>query len=100
MDQFALLALLRAKPGKEQAVDEFLVSARPLVLAEVGTTSWYAVRFDDGRYGIFDTFADEDGRNAHLNGRVAGLLFARAKELFAEPPAVEMLEILASKSQN
>lgn len=49
---------------------------------------------------IFDTFADEDGRNAHLSGRVAELLFARAKELFAEPPAVEMLEILASKSRN
>jgi quinol monooxygenase YgiN len=98
MNQFALLALLRAKPGKEQAVEEFLVSARPLVLAEVGTTSWYAVRFDDRRYGIFDTFVDEDGRNAHLNGQVAALLFAREEELFAGPPAVEMLEILASKS--
>jgi quinol monooxygenase YgiN len=100
MDRFALLALLRAKPGKERAVEEFLVSARPLVLAEVGTTSWYAVKFDDWQYGIFDTFVNEDGRNAHLNGQVAKLLFAKAEELFAEPPVIEMLEILATKSQS
>jgi quinol monooxygenase YgiN len=100
MDRFALLALLRAKPGKEPAVEEFLVSARPLVLAEVGTTSWYVVKFDDWQYGIFDTFVNEDGRNAHLNGQVAKLLFAKAEELFAEPPVIEMLEILASKSQS
>jgi quinol monooxygenase YgiN len=100
MDRFALLALLKAKPGKERAVEQFLVSAQPLVLAEMGTTSWYAVKFDDQRYGIFDTFSDEDGRNAHLNGEVAKLLFARAEELFAEPPVVEMLDIIASTTQS
>jgi quinol monooxygenase YgiN len=99
MDRFALLALLKAKPGKERAVDAFIISAQPLVLAEVGTTSWYAVKFDDSRFGIFDTFSDEDGRDAHLSGQVAKLLFAKAEELFAEPPVIEMLEILASKSQ-
>ena len=100
MDRFALLALLKAKPGKEREVEEFLISARPLVLAEAGTTSWYAVKVDDWQYGIFDTFADEDGREAHLTGQVARLLFAKAEELFAEPPAIEMLEILASTSQS
>jgi quinol monooxygenase YgiN len=99
MDRFALLALLKAKPGKERAVEAFLISAQPLVLAEVGTTSWYAVKLDDSRFGIFDTFGDEHDRNAHLNGQVARLLFAKAEELFAEPPAIEMLEILTSKSQ-
>jgi quinol monooxygenase YgiN len=97
MDPFALLALLRARPGKEREVEEFLVSARPLVLAETGTTSWYAVNFGDSRYGIFDTFPDKTGRDAHLSGQVARLLFAKAEELFAEPPVVEMLEILSSK---
>jgi quinol monooxygenase YgiN len=97
MDRFALLVVLRAKPGKEREVEEFLIAARPIVLDEVGTVSWYAVNFDNGKYGIFDTFADERGRNAHLNGQVANLLFAKAGEFFAEPPEVEMLEILASK---
>ncbi len=97
MDRLALLALLRARPGKERAVEAFLASARPLVLLETGTTSWYAVKLDGAQYGIFDTFPDEEGRAAHLNGQIARLLFARAEELFAEPPVIQMLEILASK---
>ena len=99
MDRFALLVMLRAKPGKEQEVEEFLAAARPIVLDELGTVSWYAVKFDDGQYGIFDTFADEGGRNAHLSGQVANLLFAKSGELLAEPPKVEMLQVLASKGQ-
>jgi hypothetical protein len=76
----------------------FLSLRNRLCLAELGTTGWYAVKFDGHRYGIFDTFAEEHGRNVHLNGHVARLLFAKAEELFAEPPVIEMLEILASKS--
>ena len=98
MDRLALLALLRARPGMERAVEAFLASARPLVLLETGTTSWYAVKFDDSQYGIFDAFPDDEGREAHLNGQIARLLFARAEELFAEPPVIQMLEILASKA--
>ena len=99
MDRFALLVMLRAKPGKEREVEEFLVAARPIVLDEVGTVSWYAVKLDDGQYGIFDTFADEGGRNAHLSGQVANLLFAKSGELLAELPKGEMLQVLASKGQ-
>jgi quinol monooxygenase YgiN len=98
MDQFALLALMRVKAGKESALEEFLVSARSAVFEESGTTTWYAVRLGDGQYGIFDTFADENGRNAHLSGEVARQLMAKATELLAEPPAIHKLDILASKS--
>jgi quinol monooxygenase YgiN len=98
MDKLALLVLLDARPGKEQAVVEFLKSAQPLVLQEAGTTTWYAYRIGPSTFGIFDTFVDKDGRNAHLNGEVAKALFAAAEELFATPPRVEMLEILASKT--
>ena len=98
MDRFALLALLDAKPGKEKEVEEFLKSAQPLAVKETGTTTWYAVKLGAARYGIFDTFADEAGRNAHLHGEIAKALFARAEELFAAPPQVEMLEILAAKT--
>jgi quinol monooxygenase YgiN len=97
MDQFALLALLQAKPGKEKEVEDFLTSARPLALQEDGTTSWYALKLGPSRYGIFDTFANEEDRKAHLSGEIAKALFARAEELFATPPQVEMLEILAVK---
>ena len=98
MDQFAILALMRPKPGKETALEQFLVSARSLVLAEEGTTSWYAMKLDDGRFGIFDTFPDRNGRDAHLRGEVARRLMANATELLAEPPVIQNAEILASKT--
>jgi quinol monooxygenase YgiN len=98
VDKFALLALLQARPGKEAEVEEFLKSAQPLAMREGGTTTWYAVKLGGGRFGIFDTFKDEAGRDAHLTGAIAKALFARAAELFDPPPQVEKLTILASKS--
>lgn len=97
MDKYALLAMLQAKPGKEQEVEAFLKSAQPLAARENGTTAWYAVKLGPAKFGIFDTFKDEDGRDAHLTGEIAKALFAKAEDLFAVPPHVEKLEILASK---
>jgi quinol monooxygenase YgiN len=98
MDKLALLALLEARPGKEKELEDFLKSAQPLAEREAGTTTWYAVKLGPAKFGIFDTFKDEAGRNAHLSGDIAKALFAKADELLAKPPQVEKLEILASKA--
>ena len=98
MDKFAILALLHAKPGKEAEVEEFLKSAQPLAVQESGTTTWYAVKLGPAKFGIFDTFRNEEGRKAHLNGPIAKALMAKAGELLAEPPQLEMLDILDSKA--
>ncbi len=98
MDQFAIVAILVARPGKESEVEAFLKSAQPLVLQEPGTTTWYALKLGPAKFGIFDTFADENGRNAHLTGAIAKALFAKAEELFAEPPQIHQANILASKA--
>src|SRR6266849_2184903 len=98
MSRVAIWAQLEAKPGKEKEVEEFLKSAQPLAEREAGTISWYAIKMGPGKYGIFDTFADENGRNAHLNGEIAKALFSKAQELFAKPPEIAKPEILASKS--
>jgi quinol monooxygenase YgiN len=98
MDTRAILALLEAKPGKEQELEAFLKSAQPLAAAEPATTTWYAVKLGPARFGIFDTFPNDAGRQAHLSGPIAKALFARADELLAKPPQIEMLEILASKA--
>ncbi|MGB6690815.1 MAG: antibiotic biosynthesis monooxygenase [Terracidiphilus sp.] len=98
MDKLAILALLDAKAGKERELEEFLKSALPLAQQEPGTTTWYAVKLGPGRFGIFDTFKNEDGRNAHLTGAIAKALFAKADELLAKAPQIEMLEILAVKA--
>lgn len=98
MGKLAIWAQLEAKPGKEKEVEEFLKSAQPLAEREAATVSWYAIKMGPGKYGIFDTFADEAGRNAHLNGEIAKALFAKAKDLFSQPPKIDKPEILASKT--
>jgi quinol monooxygenase YgiN len=97
MATLSIWAQLEAKPGKEKEVEEFLKSAQPLAVKEKGTLTWYAIKLGPGKYGIFDTFADEKGREAHLNGDIAKALFAKAKDLFAKPPEVNKPEILAAK---
>jgi quinol monooxygenase YgiN len=98
MNKFAIWAQLDAKPGKEREVEEFLKSAQPLAEKEPGTTSWYALKIGPAKFGIFDTFADEQGRDAHLNGEIAKALFARAQELLAREPEIHKIAILAEKA--
>lgn len=97
MSKLAIWAELEAKPGKEEEVANFLKSAQPLAEKEAGTITWYAMRLGGPKFGIFDTFAEEKGREAHLTGEIAKALFARAQELFAKDPAIHKLELLAAK---
>ena len=97
MPTLALLARLEAKPGKEAEVAAFLASAQPLAQAEPGTTTWFAFRIGASTFGIFDTFDDEGGRDAHLSGPIAQALMAKAGELLAVPPVIEKLDLLAAK---
>ena len=98
MDRLALLALLEAKAGKEKELEDFLKSALPLAQQEAGTTTWYALKIGAGRFGIFDTFQKEEGRDAHLNGPIAKALLAKAEELLAKPPQIDKVDLLAVKA--
>jgi quinol monooxygenase YgiN len=98
VDTLAIWAMLEAKPGKEKEVEEFLKSALPMAQAETVTTTWYALKIGPSQYGIFDTFADAEGRDAHLGGEIAKALFAKADELLASPPHIEKPTILAAKA--
>ena len=97
MSNKGLLVRLEAKSGKEAEVEEFLRSALPLVQQEPATTAWFAIRFSQSEFGIFDVFPDDAGRDAHLNGAVAKALMAKASELLSEPPSIQKVEILAAK---
>ena len=99
MGKLAIWAQLEAKAGKEKELEQFLKSAQPLAEREAGTVSWYAIKMGPGKYGIFDTFADENGRNAHLNGEIAKALFVKAGELLAQPFRIDKPEILAAKTR-
>lgn len=92
-----LFVKLIAKPGKEAEVEAFLNSGLALVNDEPLTVTWYAVKFSENTFGIFDTFDGDEGRDAHLNGKVAEALMANAAELLAEPPKIEKIDIIAAK---
>lgn len=93
----ALWVRLDARPGQEAALATFLEAGLPIVEQEPATISWYAIRLGPSAFGIFDTFPDEQGREAHLAGRVAAALMARAPELLASAPSIERLDVLAAK---
>ena len=97
MTKVSLFVELTAKIGKEEIVAKFLADARRLVVAEPATTAWFAVRFDDQTFAIFDAFEDEAGRSAHLNGAVAAALMGHANELLVGPPVIRKANVLADK---
>jgi quinol monooxygenase YgiN len=88
---------LEAKAGREDDLAAFLRSAVPLVEAEPETLSWFAVRLSPSTFAIFDTFADDAGRRAHLAGRVAAALAEQAPALLAAPPSIELVDVLAAR---
>jgi len=95
--KLALFARLEAKPGKEKEVAEFLQQGLALANQEATTLLWCALRLGPTTFAIFDAFRDEDGRQRHLSGPIAQALMAQAPTLFAAPPAIEPLEVLAAK---
>jgi quinol monooxygenase YgiN len=97
MVKLALWVRLEAKSGKEAEVENFLRSGLTLVQQEPGTRVWFAIRLGPSTFGIFDAFEDEAGRQAHLSGQVAAALKAKASELFAQPPSIEKIDVLAAK---
>jgi quinol monooxygenase YgiN len=97
MVKLALYVSLKAKPGKEAAVEAFLKQGAEMAKKEPGTVTWYAIREDSGQYGIFDTFNEEAGREAHLTGEIAKALTAKAGELLSEPPKIRRIQVTATK---
>src|SRR3981189_3384000 len=96
MEAIGLLVMLEARAGKEADAEAFLKSAQPLAPEETATLKWYAIKLGPGKFGIFAVLGNEAGRNTHLSGESAEALRARANELFAVPPEVQKVEVLAN----
>jgi quinol monooxygenase YgiN len=97
MVKYALFVRLEAKPGKEADVAKFLQAGLELSMRETGTPVWFALKFGPSTFGVFDAFADEAGRQAHLSGAIAQALMAQASELFSKPPSIERIDVLGAK---
>ena len=97
MLKVALFVRLEAKPGKQDEVAAFLNQGLQLANQETTTPVWFAVRLGPSTFAIFDAFADESGRQKHLQGPIAKALMSRADELLSKPPAIERLDVLGAK---
>jgi len=97
MAKQAIWVMLKAKPGKEADVEAFLKQGASMANDEPETVTWYGLKMGPGVYGVFDTFNDEAGRDAHLSGPIAKALMANASELFSNELKIEQMEILAAK---
>jgi len=99
MTKLAMLVNIEAKSGREAEVEALLLGALPLAQAEAGTRGWHAFKSGPSTFGIFETFDDEAGRRAHLDGEIARLLLERAAELLARPPQMVSVDVLAAKPE-
>lgn len=92
-----LFVRLEAKSGKERELFAFLQKGLEMANAETTTPLWFAVRFGPASFAIFDAFADEAGRRAHLEGPIAKALLAQASTLLAKPPVIEPWDVIGAK---
>ena len=94
-----LIVRLEAKSGKEQALADFLAAGLELTNREATTPIWFALRLSPSTFGIFDAFASDEHRQAHLTGNMANQLMSRVDELLASPPSIEPVDVLGMKNR-
>jgi len=97
MVSLGLFVRLEAKPGKEKEVAASLKQGVQMSNQETSTELWFALRLGPSTFAIFDAFANEAGRQTHLNGPIAKALLAKAADLLLSPPSIEKTEILGAK---
>ena len=95
--ELALLVRLEARPGKEHELANCLRAGLTLVQREPATASWFAIRLGLSTFALFDAFADEAGRQAHLKGSLAATLKEISSKQLARPPVIERVDVLAAK---
>lgn len=97
MVQVGLYVRLEARPDKGEELESFLKQGLELANAETTTPVWFAVKFSATSFAIFDAFADDSGRKAHLDGPIAAALMAKADDLLANPPSIEHFDVVGAK---
>lgn len=63
----------------------------------VRATAWFALQFGPSKFGVFDAFADEAARQAHLQGPSAAALMAGTTTLLSEAQKIEKAHLLSAK---
>ncbi|KAI0321168.1 hypothetical protein OF83DRAFT_1100974 [Amylostereum chailletii] len=100
---FALHATFTPKSDQIQSTSDFLVAAKAYADTEGDTMQWYAWKVHDiaegppTTLGIFTTFPNIIGRDAHLTGDILKTLDLKTEELLVAAPQIDSADVLAAK---
>jgi len=90
---------LEAKPGKQDEVQKFLRDINAGVEQEPMTGPWFALRYSNTTFGIFEAFPDAAARHAHDKGP-GGRNFLKSTllhDMLAYPAQIYRLNVLHGK---
>lgn len=98
-DPKAFYIHIEARPGKEDEVVRMLQDILGCVETEPATGPWYAVRYSETTFGIFEAFPSIAGRQAHVDGKGGEILrdLERMNDILACPAHVYKLDVLLAK---
>lgn len=92
-----LLLRLPIKASHASDAESFLLNGQSVVAAEPGTLAWFAIRFENGDYGVFDVFPDKHGRRTHLTGDIPKQLALHGLPWLQGLPHMSFADVLAQK---
>jgi quinol monooxygenase YgiN len=95
--KIGLLVRIEVKPEYADKVEAMLRDAVELAEQEQHTVSWFSFRQDATTFGVFDTFNDEQGRQAHLQGPIAAALMEAAETMLSSAPVITPVDLLGVK---
>ncbi len=75
------LVRIEAQLGKEAEMESLLKDNAYLVEQEPDTKAWFVFKIGPSTYGIFDVFANEEDRQAHLDAAYAKLIRSKPELL-------------------
>lgn len=93
-----VVAVLKAKQGKEQEMEDALRWIVPQVENEPGTLQYalHRARKQPGTFLMYEAYRDKDALNAHSATSYFSQLFAKIGDLLDGSPSIEIYEELAA----
>jgi quinol monooxygenase YgiN len=89
-----VIAVLKAKPGKEEALKQAITACIAPTRAEEGCINYDLHQSLDNRtvFTLYENWRSKQDLDQHLQMPYLQDLLGRADELFAEPPDIQLLE--------
>lgn len=96
MKHLTVIAILKAKPGKETALREELTALVPITCQEPGCINYdlHVSTENPGHFMFHENWASKQHLDDHLARPHLTALAAKGEQLFAEPPQITQWERL------